>query len=76
MTGLQPDLSQPELAIEMSSKYDMTPIDALHIGAAAIAGVDEFITLEKPTKPICRVQEIKVESIYADPLRNVTFECQ
>lgn len=54
------------LAIDLSSKYDMTPIDALHIAAAAIAGVDEFITLEKPTKPICRVQEVKVISIYSD----------
>jgi predicted nucleic acid-binding protein len=26
------------LAIDLSSKYDMTPIDALHIAAAAIAG--------------------------------------
>jgi len=52
-------------ALAMASKYDMTPIDALHIGAATVAGVDEFVTMEKPTKPICRVKEIKVVSIHS-----------
>ncbi len=54
-----------EFALDMASKYDMTPVDALHIGAAMIAGVDEFVTMEKPTKPICRVEEVKVVSIYS-----------
>ncbi|MDI9569696.1 MAG: type II toxin-antitoxin system VapC family toxin [Pseudomonadota bacterium] len=53
-------------ALAMASKYDMTPIDALHIGAATVAGVDEFVTMEKPTKPICRVKEIKVVSIHSE----------
>lgn len=50
----------------MASKYDMTPIDALHIGAAAVAGVDEFVTMEKPTKPMCKVEEVKVVSIHSE----------
>lgn len=54
-----------EFALDMTSKYDMTPVDALHIGAAMIAGVDEFVTIEKPTKPICRVEEVKVVSIHS-----------
>ena len=53
-------------ALEMASKYDMTPIDALHIGAAIVSGVDELVTLEKPTKPMCRVTEVKVISIYSE----------
>lgn len=53
-------------ALEMASKYDMTPIDALHVGAAAVAGVDEFVTMEKPTKPMCKVKEIKVVSIHSE----------
>ena len=53
-------------ALAMASKYDMTPIDALHIGAAAVAGVDEFVTMEKPTKPMCKVEEVKVVSIHSE----------
>ncbi len=53
-------------ALVMASKYDMTPIDALHIGAAAAADVDEFVTMEKPTKPMCRVNEVKVISIHSE----------
>jgi predicted nucleic acid-binding protein len=60
--------TSPELtgrAVAMASKYDMTPMDALHIGAAAISGVDELVTMEKPTKPMCRVTEVKVISIHS-----------
>lgn len=53
-------------ALAMASKYDMTAIDALHIGAAAVAGVDEFVTMEKPTKPICKVKEVNVVSIHSE----------
>jgi len=53
-------------ALAMASKYDMTPIDALHIGAAAVAKVDEFVTMEKPTKPMCKVREVKVVSIHSE----------
>ena len=61
--------TSPELtrrALEFASKYDMSPIDALHVGAAAIAGVDELVTMEKHTKPICRVKEVNVVSIHSD----------
>ena len=61
--------TSPELtgrALAMASKYDMTPIDALHVGAAVVANVDEFVTVEKPTKPMCRVKEVKVISIYSE----------
>ena len=54
------------LALDMASKYDMTPIDALHVGAAAVAGIDELVTMEKPTKPMCRVKEVKVVSIHSE----------
>ncbi len=52
-------------ALEMASKYDMTPMDALHIGAALVSGVDEVLTVEKPTKPICRPTEVKVTSLHS-----------
>jgi len=56
-----------ERAVELASRYDMTPIDALHVGAAVVAGVDELVTMEKPTRPMCRVSEVKVVSIYSKP---------
>lgn len=55
-----------ERAIAMASKYDMTPIDALHIGAAVVSGVDELVTLEKTTKPICKVTEVRVISLHSE----------
>lgn len=53
-------------ALAMASKYDMAPIDALHIGAAAVADVDEFVTMEKPTKPMCKVEEVNVVSMHSE----------
>lgn len=61
--------SSPELtsrAVSLACKYDLSPIDALHIGTAVVAGVDEFVTAEKPTKPLCKVAEVRVLSIHSD----------
>lgn len=52
-------------SLEFATKYDMTPIDALHVGASVVAAVDEFITMEKPTKPMCKVREINVKSLHS-----------
>lgn len=53
-------------ALAMASKYDMAPIDALHIGAAAVADVDEFVTMDKSTEPMCKVEEVNVVSIHSE----------
>jgi predicted nucleic acid-binding protein len=53
-------------SLELAAKYDMAPMDALHVGAAVVADVDELVTLEKPTKPICKVEEVAVKSIASD----------
>lgn len=53
-----------KMAIRLASEYDVAPMDALHMGAALAAKVDEFVTMEKPTKPICCVKEIRVTSLY------------
>ncbi len=53
------------LAVSFASKYDMTPIDALHIGAAIVSGADELVTMEKPTKPMCKVREVRVTSLHS-----------
>jgi len=60
------DSGVTEKAIKLASDYDVAPMDALHVAAAVTADVDEFVTLEKPTKPIYRVSEIRVRSLEAD----------
>lgn len=52
-------------AIELASNYQLTALDALHVAAAIEGQADEFVTLEKTTKPLCRVREIKVTSIHS-----------
>jgi predicted nucleic acid-binding protein len=51
-------------AIELARRYDLSPLDALHASAAVAAAVDEFITFEKPTKPLLKMQELKMTSLY------------
>jgi len=58
-----PDLTRG--AIEFASRYDMTPIDALHVSAAKGGNVHELVTMEKTGKPMCRVKEITVVSLYS-----------
>jgi hypothetical protein len=36
----------------------------LHIAAALTVSAEEFVTTEKPNKPMFRVQEIQVRSIF------------
>lgn len=60
-----PDVTKK--AIELASTYDVAPMDALHAGAALAAKVDEFLTMEKPSKPICKIKEMNVTSLYVEP---------
>jgi hypothetical protein len=50
-------------AIDLACRYDLHPLDALHAGTAIESKADEFITLEKRTKPICQIREIVVKSL-------------
>lgn len=50
-------------AVKMACKYNLAPVDALHISAALTAKVDEFITSEKSTKPLFSVTELQVTSL-------------
>lgn len=43
--------------------YGLAGMDALHIAAALSIDSEEFITTEKPTKPMHRVKEIRILSI-------------
>jgi predicted nucleic acid-binding protein len=51
-------------AYNIGCKYGLAAIDALHIAAALSMNVEEFITTEKPTKPMFRVPGIKLISIF------------
>lgn len=50
-------------AIALAGKYDMSPIDSLHVAAAVVAAADELVTMEKGTRPMCQVEEVKVMSL-------------
>lgn len=52
-------------ALEFAARYDLSPLDALHAGASALAEVHELVTMEKNTKPICSIQEIVVVSLHS-----------
>lgn len=52
-------LSPEEFDHEMAQRRG----DALHIAAAKRAACDEFVTAEKPTKPLFRVAGIQVTTI-------------
>ncbi len=52
-------------ALAMAAKHDLHPMDALHLAAAAHAGVDELITLESPEKPMCQQNDVRVVSLRA-----------
>jgi len=51
-------------ALVLASRHDLGAMDALHIAAALTGKVDEFVTLEKPNNPICRVTEVRVVSFH------------
>lgn len=60
--------SSPEVtntAVDLASRYDLHPVDALHVASAVIARAAELVTLEKPGKPICKVREIQVTSLHS-----------
>lgn len=52
-------------AYNIGCRYGLAAMDALHIAAALYVGADEFITTEKPSKPMFRVTNIQVISIFS-----------
>jgi predicted nucleic acid-binding protein len=57
-----------EKAAELARQHGLAAMDALHLAAAIRQGADEFITAEKPGKPMFRVRGIAVKSIYTQPV--------
>lgn len=54
-----------EEGYNIACKYGLAAMDALHIAAAKSVGAEEFITTEKPTKPMYRVTELKIVALFA-----------
>jgi predicted nucleic acid-binding protein len=59
---LSPELG--EKAGELARQHGVAAVDALHLAAAIRQGADEFITAEKPGKPMFRVRDIAVKSLH------------
>lgn len=53
---------------ELARQYGLAAVDALHLAAAIRQGANEFITAEKPGKPMFRVRGIAVKSIHTQLL--------
>jgi predicted nucleic acid-binding protein len=51
------------LAKKLAQSYGLAAMDAIHVATAITADVDEFVSAEKPTKPMFRVTEIQVCSL-------------
>jgi predicted nucleic acid-binding protein len=58
--------SEPLLkyALDEACKTGIHGLDAVHIACAVFAGADEFITSERPEKPIHRTKLVRVVSIF------------
>ena len=54
-----------ELAQVIARSNGIAAMDALHLAAAIRQGAEEFITSEKPGKPIFRAKGIRVKSIHS-----------
>ena len=51
-------------SFKIASKYGLAAMDALHIAAAISVEAEEFITTEKPTKPMYPVTDLEVVYLF------------
>jgi len=65
-TGSQPLSQELGFAAEkLAARHGLAGPDALQIAAAIRQGVEEFYTSEKPGKPLFRVKELRVVSLFS-----------
>ena len=62
MVPASPELVEKAIA-EATECAELKALDALHIAAARLAQVDEFITTEKPESAMFRVRSLRVTSL-------------
>lgn len=51
-------------SFKIASEYGLAAMDSLHIAAAISVEAEEFVTTEKPTKPMYRVTDLKVVYLF------------
>lgn len=61
---IHPDPGLLEEADHVASRFGLAALDALHVTSALMAGADELVTTERPTRPIHRVSGLSVKSIH------------
>jgi len=59
-----PDRALLEEAGRVATRFGLAALDALHVASAMLAGADELVTSERPTRPIHRVSGLSVRSIH------------
>jgi hypothetical protein len=52
-------------AKRLAQSYGLAAMDAIHIAVALAASADEFISGERPGKPMFRVKEITTRSLWS-----------
>ena len=52
-------------AYDLAQRYGVAAMDAIHLATALASGVDEFVSGEKPGKPMFRVRELNVRSLWS-----------
>lgn len=57
------DKSALQQALTIAESHGVAAMDAIHVAHALAANVDEFVSAEKPTKPMFRVPTIAMRSI-------------
>lgn len=57
------DESALQQAHTIAESHGVAAMDAIHVAHAMVAGVDEFVSAEKPTKPMFRVHSLVMRSI-------------
>lgn len=50
----------------MACNYGLAAMDALHVAAAIALNAEDLLTTEKPTKPMYRVPNLRVISVFED----------
>lgn len=53
-----------ELAKRLAQGYGLAAMDAVHLAVAVASGADEFVSGERPGKPMFRVREVHVSSLW------------
>lgn len=57
------------VGLHLAETYNTSPLDSLHLAAAILLHADEFVTAEKPGRPMYRVRDLNV--CYMDNIHNL-----